>query len=154
VKEFMDKAVKKKEGREKQKASHDGLKAESKGEASTTPPEIDEVEWADDMMDIAASTDASPADSSTDLKRKRNGDEDTASPKRSRIGTDELSQAPPPPPPPPVEDMIDMDEEFGFTPTDETLSNNGVDKVALRANGHESPLQLATPSTNGKSNGS
>jgi hypothetical protein len=150
----MDKAVKKKEEREKQKASHNGVKVESKGEASTTPPDINEVEWADDMMDIAASTDASPADSSTDLKRKRDGDEKTASPKRSRIGTDELSQVPPPPPPPPAEDMIDVDVEFDLTPTDDALSSNGIDKVALRANGHESPIQLATPSTNGKSNGS
>lgn len=150
----MDKAVKKKEEREKQKASQGDVKAESKGEASNTPPEMDEVEWADDMMDVAASNDGSPADSTSDLKRKRDGDEDTASPKRSRFGTDELAQAPPPPPPPPAEDIIDVDEEFGVTPTDEVMSSNGVEKVPFRANGHTSPMQLATPSTNGKSNGS
>jgi len=98
VKEFMDKAVKKKEERDRQKAarSADG-KADPVPE-SPTIPDIEEVEWDDDMMDLQNDNEESPAESS-ELKRKREGDEDPSSPKKTRTATDEL---PPPPPPPPM----------------------------------------------------
>jgi hypothetical protein len=102
VKEFMDKAVKKKEERDRQKAARI---ADGKAESPAAPvaespviPDIEEVEWDDDMMDLQNDDDESPAESS-ELKRKREGDEDPSSPKKTRTGEDEL---PPPPPPPPM----------------------------------------------------
>jgi hypothetical protein len=123
VKEFMDKAVKKKEERDKQKAARNA----AEGKAGSPPidqdksGDVEEVEWDDDMMDIqkdiAASHDASPADSSFELKRKREGDEEPSSPKKSRTGTDELAAAPPPPPPPPpAGDGTDVDSEYASEP--------------------------------------
>jgi len=146
VKEFMDKAVKKKEERDRQKAARI---AEGKAESPAAAPEvrdIQEVEWDDDMMDIkadlSASRDGSPADSSSELKRKREGEEDSGSPKKSRMGTDELQSAPPPPPPPPTDDA-----ELDSPAVAEGEAING--KSAVQQNGHGSPMQLATPSTNG-----
>lgn len=158
VKEFMDKAVKKKEERDKQKVARnaDGLDTSAAGVEEKSG--IEEVEWDDDMMDIqddmAASHDASPADSSSELKRKREGHEEPGSPKKSRTGTDELQPAPPPPPPPPpAEDLINVDEEYdspipevGFGNNNDGIAVNG--KRVLQENDH-SPMQLATPSTNG-----
>jgi hypothetical protein len=148
VKEFMDKAVKKKEEHDKRKA---GRITEGKNVSPSAVHEkddIEEVEWDDDMMDIqkdlAAAHDASPADSFSELKRKREADGDPSSPKRSRLGTDELVPAPPPPPPP-TDDIPDMDEEYA-SPSE--LANVNV-KAAPQENGYPSPMQLATPSTNG-----
>ncbi|KAF2826525.1 hypothetical protein CC86DRAFT_467200 [Ophiobolus disseminans] len=153
VKEFMDKAVKKMDERDRQKATRlaDG-KAESPA-AVTDTRDMEEVEWDDDMMDmkadIPASRDPSPADSS-ELKRKREGDEASGSPKKSRMGTDELQSAPPPPPPPPpppADDALETDGDYGSPVVAERAVVNG--KAAVRKNGHRSPTQLATPSTNG-----
>jgi hypothetical protein len=155
VKEFMDKAVKKKEERDKQKAARNA----AEGKAGSPPIDqdksgyVEEVEWDDDMMDIqkdiAASHDASPADSSFELKRKREGDEEPSSPKKSRTGTDELAAAPPPPPPPPpAGDGTDVDSEYA-SHTNGTSSTFTNGKDTLQGNGYPSPMQLATPSTNG-----
>lgn len=152
----MDKAVKKKEEREKHKAARNAAEGRD-----YSPPvdkdkgEIEEVEWDDDMMDIqkdlAASHNASPAGSSSELKRKREGYEEPGSPKKSRTGTDELAAAPPPPPPPPpAVDDIEMNSEYASYANgtgNVTAATNG--KSALQENGHPSPIQLATPSTNG-----
>jgi hypothetical protein len=155
VKEFMDKAVKKKEERDKLKAARNAAESQVGSPSSDQDKggDIEEVEWDDDMMDIrkdlAASHNASPADSSSELKRKREGDEEPSSPKKSRTGTDELAAAPPPPPPPPpVGDGIDVDSEHA-------LHTNGAGhgttngKNTLQEDGYPSPMQLATPSTNG-----
>jgi hypothetical protein len=150
VKEFMDKAVKKKE-------EHDKRKAVRKAEGKNVSPsavegkdDIEEIEWDDDLMDIqkdlAGSHDASPTDSMSELKRKREADEDPSSPKKTRLSTDELAPAPaPPPPPPPTDGIPDMDEEYASL--GELGNING--KAAPQENGHPSPMQLATPSTNG-----
>jgi hypothetical protein len=143
VKEFMDKAVKKKEDRDRKKAALPSVETDGKGERSTTPPgEPEEAEWDDNLMDITNS----PTDSLSDLKRKRDGDEEPSSPKKSRLSTDELQQAPPPPPPPPPPG-IDVDGEGGLTPIDDDASLNGNGKAVLRTRQH--PIQVATPSTNG-----
>jgi histone-lysine N-methyltransferase SETD2 len=151
VKEFMDKAVKKKEERDRQKVARKAEGSEGSPAAPKANGEIEEVEWDDDMLDIqkdiAASHDASPADSSSELKRKREGDEDPGSPKKFRTSTNELTAAPPPPPPPPVDDAVDVDREYESPNTTEAPGING--KFASQQNGHTSPTQLATPSTNG-----
>ncbi|KAF1917969.1 hypothetical protein BDU57DRAFT_444352 [Ampelomyces quisqualis] len=155
VKEYMDRAVKKKEERDKQKATR---KAEGKTESPSIAQEkvdVEEAEWDDDMMDIqkdlVGSHDASPDDSSSELKRKREGNEEPVSPKKSRMGTDELQVAPPPPPPPPAEDVVELDHTFESPDSEKkessSLPTNG--KAAVLPNGHASPTQLATPSTNG-----
>lgn len=148
VKEFMDKAVKKKEERDKQKAARqrDG-KAES---PAVSVEKVDtEVDWDDDIMDIqkdlVASHNASPADSTSELKRKREGHEEPTSPKKSRTDADEmeLQAVPPPPPPPPVEGPFDTDDSSALD------GPYGTSKAAMLENGYPSPMQLATPSTNG-----
>ncbi|KAL5121403.1 histone methyltransferase set2 [Pleosporales sp. CAS-2024a] len=157
VKEFMDKAVKKKEERDKQKAS--GLPGDTAASptAEIHKGDLERVEWDDDMMDIhkdiTASNDASPTESLAELKRKREGEaEDPGSPKKTRTSTDELATAPPPPPPPPPEDFVELDARNQASAAraglekDRQFSING--RVGLQENGH-SPMQLATPSTNG-----
>lgn len=147
VKEFMDKAVKKKEERDKQKASRQG---DGKADSPATMEKGDnEVDWDDDMMDIqkdlAASHDVSPTGSTSELKRKREGNEDPTSPKKTRTEADdsELQVVPPPPPPPPTDAPLDADDSS-------TLENpNGLSKGPIFENGYPSPMQLATPSTNG-----
>jgi hypothetical protein len=157
VKEFMDKAVKKKEERDKLKATR---KAEGKAVSPSAVQEkddIQEVEWDDDMMDIqkdlAAAHDASPTSSLSELKRKREVDEEPSSPKKSRMGTDELASVPPPPPPPPSNGVTDGDEVDDVSTNDGELgTTNGITvdaKATPQENGYPSPMQLATPSTNG-----
>ena len=146
VKDFMDKAVKKKEEREKARAARGDVAQDDSGATPSTP----QVEM-DDVLEPTA--EISPNDSSSELKRKRE-DEADGSPRNIRSRTDELP-APPPPPPPPADDIpMDMDES-NLTPMDEgsmgsftegTPSNG---KLPLRASGQPSPIQLATPPTNG-----
>ncbi len=170
VKDFMDKAVRKKEEREKAKAS----RGDAANDDMPDTPHVD--------MDDTAEADISPNDSSSELKRKRE-DEADESPRNMRSRTDE-PPAPPPPPPPPADDMpIDMDESL--TPMDAgsmaflteeftALSGKAVlqasghpvvegslaffteemapsGKAVLQASGQLSPMQLATPPTNGSS---
>ncbi|KAH7073694.1 hypothetical protein BKA63DRAFT_416378 [Paraphoma chrysanthemicola] len=151
VKEFMDKAVKKKEERDRHKTARIAEGSEGSPVATKPNGNVEEAEWDDDMLDIqkdiAASHDASPADSASELKRKREGDEDPGSPKKFRTSTDELPPVPPPPPPPPAGDAQDADRELD-SPSTTDASVTDV-KLALLQNGHGSPTQLATPSTNG-----
>lgn len=116
VKEFLDKAVKKKEERDRQKAARvNGTKEVS---PTTVTQDTPDAEMSDDDMDakmeMGASNEASPADSSTELKRKHDGDEDPSSPKKSRTGSGELQPPPPPPPPPPAENCVDAEEDVDF----------------------------------------
>lgn len=147
VKDFMDKAAKKKEEREKARAARGDAACE---DAVATPdtPQID----MDDILEGTVEADRSPNDSSVDLKRKREEADD--SPRNIRSRTDE-PPAPPPPPPPPAEDMpMEIDESDATTMDDGSMGSftegtpsNG--KLALRASGQPSPVQLATPPTNG-----
>lgn len=148
VKDFMDKAVIKKEEREKARAARGDVAQHDKG----TTPDTPQIE-VDGTPDVATDFNISPNDSSSELKRKRE-DETDESPRNIRSRTDERP-APPPPPPPPADDMpIDVDES-DLTPMDdgsmssfmEGTPTNG--KVALRASGQPSPMQLATPPING-----
>lgn len=137
VKEYMDKAVKKKETRDLHKATHSG--ATAKPTASPATPLLD-----DDMPDDDDDASASPT-SATDLKRKRAVDDPIHSPKKSRTLTDDVP--PPPPPPPPAHDMP-TDVDAGLTPTDDVelevesveqgdaaLGRNGGTLEMARANG-------------------
>ena len=154
VKDFLDKAVKKKEEREKARAAR-GDAAQDDNGATPSTPQID----MDDAVE--PTTEISPNDSSSELKRKRE-DEADGSPRNIRSRTDE-PPAPPPPPPPPVDDMpLDMDES-NLTPMDDASTGSFTEgtpsngQLPLRASGQPSPMQLATPPTNGpgesKSNG-
>lgn len=140
VKDFMEKAVKKKEEREKVRTA--------RGEAAHASPDTPQLD-VDDTPGVAAS----PNDFSAELKRKREDDADD-SPRNLRSRIDE-PPAPPPPPPPPAGDMpVDL-EEAELTPMDdgsmgsftESAPFNG--KLPLRASDQASPMQLATPPTNG-----
>ncbi|KAF2261669.1 hypothetical protein CC78DRAFT_345430 [Lojkania enalia] len=130
VKEFMDKAIIKKEARDKEKLAKSKQKVNEQEIGST--PETPNLEGKsekddqdDDMLVVSDDEDTkcrqtSPTDMSVaELKRKREGDVDLGSPKKSRV---EVPPAIPPPPPPPIED-------------------------ASRAENNHSPMQLATPPT-------
>jgi hypothetical protein len=153
VKDFMDKAARKKEEREKARAARGETAQDDKG-ATPDTPQLD----VDDTPGIAVS----PNDDSFELKRKRE-DEADESPRHIRSRIDE-PPAPPPPPPPPAGDLSMDIDEADLTPMDEgsmgsftegTPSNG---KLPLRVGDQLSPMQLATPPTNGsgegKSNGS
>ncbi|CAO2648234.1 Nn.00g075010.m01.CDS01 [Neocucurbitaria sp. VM-36] len=165
VKEFLDKALKKKDERTKHK-SQIGVKSETKGDTPDTPKgSVKAEDWDEDILDLkedaTASHEASPADSAADLKRKREGDGGLDSPKRTRTDTDELQSAPPPPPPPPPAEDMPMDAgEPNLTPMEDSFTmsfpeveggTNSSSKGTVHANGHMSPMQLATPPTNGSS---
>jgi hypothetical protein len=146
VKDFMEKAVKKKEERDKVKAAR-GDAAQDDKNATPDTPQGD----LNDALEGIVEADISPNDSSSELKRKREDEADN-SPRNIRSRTDE-PPAPPPPPPPPADDMpMNLDESL--TPMDdgsmgsftEGTTFNG--KVALQASGQLSPMQLATPPTN------
>lgn len=152
VKDFMDKAVRKKEEREKAKATRGEGEQDDK-DATPVTPQLD----VNDTPGIAAS----PNDDS-ELKRKRE-DEADESPRNIRSRTDE-PPVPPPPPPPPADDLpMDIDEA-DLTPMNggslglfaAGTPSNGT--LPLRGGDQPSPMQLATPPTNGsgegKSNGS
>ncbi|KAJ5055900.1 histone-lysine N-methyltransferase [Bipolaris maydis] len=136
VKEFMEKAVKKKDERQKIKTpQNDTIRGTSHNLAAT----VDE---------------ASLSDSASELKRKREEEGRFGSPKRTRTSS-ETPQPAPPPPPPPLESTEDA--ESSLTPMDETPTAsfpdaadslpNGV-KATLQLGDCGSPMQLATPPTN------
>jgi hypothetical protein len=147
VKEFMDKAVKKKEERQRLKAER---KAENKDISPGTPQDAGldgDVEWTDDMLNAA-----SPTDSTSYLKRKREEEGAYTSPKRSRTGEE---VAPTPPPPPPVSSAF---EETATTPMDDAFAMSFPDVSesrgkAVHLDGYGSPMQLATPSTSTNGSG-
>lgn len=164
MKDFMDKAVKKKVEREKEKAARGGKTVESKTpETPRGDMKADKTEQDDDVLGLSDDEDmktlgVSPAESSaTDLKRKREEDGSLASPKKTRT---EMPPAPPPPPPPPLSaDDMPMDmEESSLTPLEDSVDptsegdTNGVvvnGRWKLTQDNLPSPMQLATPPTNG-----
>lgn len=137
VKEFMEKAVKKKDERQKIKT-----------------PQNDTIRGTSDSL-AATVDEASLSDSASELKRKREEEGRFGSPKRTRTSS-ETPQPAPPPPPPPLESIEDA--ESSLTPMDETPTTsfpgaadslpNGV-KTTLQLGDYGSPMQLATPPTNG-----
>ena len=107
VKRFMDKAVKKKQERQKMKAAQSGVKLDLTSESPSTP-----------SGPAGDADEASPSDSTSDLKRKRDGEAQSGSPKRTRTTSENQQSAPPPPPPPPATTDV---EETSLTPMDLSL---------------------------------
>lgn len=166
IKNFMDKAVKKRTERQRGKAeraenknnsgyaqvlkketsaNQSGIRSGSRGE------ERDEIMAQTGEDGDAKSNNVSPTDSSSgDLKRKREEGEDVGSPKKSKT---EESHAPPPPPPPPPSDSATDGDESTMTPVGEGIGANEADIVndmIKERPGHgESPWSYATPPTNG-----
>jgi len=163
VLDFLNKAVHKRRDHDKKKKQREedkkaAVKQQEKAGSKTPPdmpsgspgPPVDDddkdIELSDDEMDISSDMASS--------KRKRDSptpatplDETDAASKKMKMDT---PPPPPPPPPPPAEDDV-MDE--GTTPTQSPTQTNG--KIYINGtpvvNGHRthSPIQLATPSTNG-----
>jgi hypothetical protein len=140
VKEFMDKAVRKKDERQKMKTAQGGIVC---GTLDSTAATVD---------------DASLSDSASELKRKREEEGRFGSPKRTRTGSEVPQPAPPPPPPPPASTN---NEEPRLTPMNEASTTSFSDaadrgpnegKATLQLDGYGSPMQLATPPTNGFGN--
>ena len=159
VKDFMDKAVKKKNDRDKGKAARAGGSAME--DTTVTKNETDSLDTprgVDEMLsdtERSKSHDVSPDESY--LKRKREGDDHAGSPKRGR--TETAPTPPPPPPPPPADEMPGLDSTT-LTPQDEEssslLSIGGMDVNTVVTNGKprfplDDIVQLATPPTNGSS---
>lgn len=121
VKDYLDKAVQKKEARDKEKAAKAAkLKAEGKAPVVDSPdtPTVtktpEDKEEDEDLGDLSADDDESPVSASGgDLKRKRGDAVDGApsSPKKSKTEM----PVPPPPPPPPAGDAS-MDGESVDSP--------------------------------------
>ncbi|KAI4910389.1 hypothetical protein J4E90_007824 [Alternaria incomplexa] len=143
VKDFMDKAVKKKEERQRLKAAQGGSKSDLTNESPSTP-----------QAPSGDANDASPTDSTSDLKRKRDEETQSGSPKRTRTSSENQESAPPPPPPPPAttdveETLTPMDETSTLSFPDATERSTLGNKPSLQLDGYGSPMQLATPPTNG-----
>jgi len=160
VKDYMDRAVKKKTEREKAKTAQAGAKVNGAGAAANGEPSLeaaateakgkaaDSEEGTPDL----GSREVSPTASTTDLKRKREEERDPGSPKKSKT---ESAPDPPPPPPPPAEDMMIDADGTALTPMEDDrhgvltskdrneASING--KPRLQYDDLESPMQLATP---------
>lgn len=157
VKEFMDRALKKKEEREKEKASRNGTLANVdimvsvETESPETPRVGSDTRPSSTMGLDSIAPEVSPANSSGgDLKRKREEDGGVASPKKIRSD----SQGAPPPPPPPMEEMAVDAEASTLTPMDDdpisvhSTSDNSVNGLRPKTlDGLGSPTQLATPPT-------
>lgn len=173
VLDYMNKAVHKKREHDKKKMARDEEKARdeaAKKPNGTAPPiavsgspvvgDNDEEE----DMDIEMSDDEEADNTASDiaLKRKRDGetpatplddDDDATAGAHKRVKTEEESiPPPPPPPPPPAEDDYPVDESA--TPTQEPSPADsearGYEEAKVSTvNGTRSPVQLATPSTNG-----
>jgi [histone H3]-lysine36 N-trimethyltransferase len=147
----MDKAVLKKEAKDKERAERAARKAKERAVNGSTPAKADTPDTP--MVDVKAeeesddvkisfsgdegdrSPEGSPGSpSNSDLKRKREEGEDQGSPKRTRTGTPGI---PPPPPPPPGEGNVGDGEE--------------VNSAATESAPYSFPVQLETPpmTTNG-----
>jgi histone-lysine N-methyltransferase SETD2 len=144
VKDFMDKAVRKKEDRQKLKAAQSGIKSDLPYESPSTP-----------QGPTGDADEASPTDSTSDLKRKRDEEALAGSPKRTRTSSENQQSGPPPPPPPPATTEV---EETTLTPMDDASTMSFSDaadrgalgnKASFQLDGYGSPMQLATPPTNG-----
>lgn len=174
VKDFMDKAAKKKVEREKDKVARNGSKASGKGAtmssggstigSSRGEVKVEKAASDDGMLGLSDNEDekdveiSSTESSAADLKRKREDNGEPSSPKKTRT---EVPPVPPPPPPPPVEDMPPELLESSLTPFEDdptvihsareggmgSVTVNG--KMKLVLDNVASPMQLATPPTNG-----
>ncbi|QDS76685.1 hypothetical protein FKW77_000366 [Venturia effusa] len=170
VLDYMNKAVHKKREHDKKKLAREEEKARDeaakKPNGTTTPlpvsgsPVGDNDEEED--MDIEMSDDEEADNTASDMapKRKRDGetpatpldDDDATVGAAKRLKTEEEATPPPPPPPPPPAE--DYPEDGSATPTQEPSPVESETRVyeevkAANGNGTTSPVQLATPSTNG-----
>lgn len=157
VKEFMDKAVRKRDERQKMKASQSGAVSDTKTGTPGTPAKEGGSECTSDSV-AAIADDPVLSDSASELKRKRQEEGRFGSPKRTRTGSEVPQPTPPPPPPPPP--VSNENEDSINTPVDNALATSFAEvadrgpignKTAFQTDGHGSPMQLATPPTNGSS---
>lgn len=136
VKEYLDRAVQKKEVRDKEKAARAAkLKAEGKAPvdspdtpAASKDSDVKENDDDEEFGGLSGDDEESPASApGSDLKRKRQGAVDSApsSPKKTRT---EMPVPPPPPPPPAGDDAI--------------MDGDSVDSAKAA-----SPMHLETPPT-------
>ena len=130
-------------------------------EATTTPPEPEMI--LDDEEEVQVSDDdMAEGDEQQNVSKRKRDSETPATPAESESGMKKLKVdlgAAPPPPPPPQSAPAD---DGSATPTDEaprqelspaeTNGSDAKDFAQIAMNGHRSPVQLATPLTNG-SNG-
>lgn len=165
--EFLNKAVKR--NVEKRKKEREGQKmavatkngAISTAAGSTTPPSAD-LKFEEDEEEVQVSDDEMPdAEEEQNVAKRKRDSETPATPAESDAGTKKLKvEAPPPPPPPPAQ--VATNDDGSATPTDEapqqepspTDTNESEHKDFAKmtmVNGHRSPMQLATPLTNGSS---
>jgi hypothetical protein len=151
VKDFMDKAVKKRTERENDKGARSSGDITMSAETATPETPRFGVESRDAVMtgEMPGYNAASPRESSgTELKRKREEDGEAASPKKYRTDL----QPVPPPPPPPTEDMPVNGEGSTLTPMDDdpisvhSASDGSVNGARPKIlDSLASPMQLATP---------
>jgi hypothetical protein len=152
VKDFMDKAVKKKQERDKGKAARAASRAHSTTTATAAEEKSPETpltvgkEEANDVMSEIEGFESSEESPTSDLKRKREEDGQPSSPKKSRI---EIPHAPPPPPPPPTEDVSLDTTEASPTPMEEQDGLVNSLAVKLPQDHVTIACHLATPPTNG-----
>jgi hypothetical protein len=158
VKDFMDKAAKKKMERDNGKAARTDSSAKDDAATRTTETDTPETPRPGDETlhpsdtEHSKSHDVSPAESY--LKRKREGNDSPTSPKKSRT---ERVPAPPPPPPPPADDMPGLDGTSLTPQYDEpnsfhSMSDKEGSSVAINGKSRlqqDDVMQLATPPTNG-----
>jgi hypothetical protein len=170
VLDYMNKAVHKRREHDKKKKAREEEKAAAEKKTNGTAPPIiasglpDVEKDEEEDMDIEMSDDEAENTTSdlASIKRKRDGEtpatpldeDDTTAGANKRLKTEEEATPPPPPPPPPppAEDDYPMDESA--TPTQEPSpvesEERGYEEVkTMIGNGTRSPVQLATPSTNG-----
>ncbi|KAF2003090.1 hypothetical protein P154DRAFT_110378 [Amniculicola lignicola CBS 123094] len=160
VKEYMDKAVSKKAARDKEKKAKAEKKAKdvAAGKAPATedspetPREDAKLSKDDSDVDMPGVSDDEDEDSPGLTKRKREGDEQFGSPKKSR--TEVPPAPPPPPPPPPAEDMpLDMDDSFEVDTNGSGVHMQDLPlglvrgEPFIKGEAMYSPMQLATPPT-------
>ncbi|EDU46790.1 Histone-lysine N-methyltransferase [Pyrenophora tritici-repentis] len=167
VHEYMNKAVKTAEERRKMKASRSSSsRATSKDATTPNTPQYPPKDHDHSHQNSGSSTPKATnttfsTDSSHDLKRKRSSDNttdasstsastthSTSSPKRTRTASETLPSAPPPPPPPPPPETTDT-EEASLTPMYDSPGTMSKAVAFQQPDGYGSPMQLATPPTNG-----
>jgi hypothetical protein len=160
--DFLNKAAKrhaeKRKKEKKERAAADVVKntePSSSAVRSTTPPNADlkEEEEDDDEVQVSDDDMLDAGEDQNGFKRKRDS-ETPASPVEHDSGLKKLKVDPPPPPPPPTH------HDGSATPKDDApqqepspTSTNESDRndfaKSAMVDGHRSPVQLATPLTNG-----
>jgi histone-lysine N-methyltransferase SETD2 len=167
VAEYLNKAVKrhrehekKKKEREAQKRAAETRKDNIRAASGSTTPPLEDAKVEEDDEEVQVSDDEVPdAEEEQNLAKRKRDSETPATPAESEEGASKKVKIETPPPPPPPPPAYNDGDDRGATPTDEVpqqepspAETNGSDhkgfaKVTM-VNGHRTPMQLATPSTN------